>query len=587
MSGNRARICIALFVLSFASRSEAQLPSSGQSAGNPAGRAAASVSQTVPATVPRVTNFSGVVKDAAGNPYTGLLGITFSLYEEQEGGSPLWSEIQNVQPDELGHYTALLGAMQTGGLPQDLFTTGKARWLGVQPQLAGVAELPRVLLVGVPYALKAADADTLGGQPASAFMRAPVPSGPALGAPTPAVVRGTVVPNTSACPSITSNAGGTVNAVALFDATCDIASSAITESAGRVGIGTTTPLYTLDVTSPANAQFHLSSGGLDSGAYLISTVPQDLALSGGASYNGSNWVAKASTPGIISVNGGIHFFADTGLTVGNTYTPSSRMTISSAGSVGIGTTAPLYTLDVTSPANAQIHLDSGGLDSGAYLLSIAPQELALSGGASFNGSSWVAKASAPGIVSVNGGIHFFTDAGLTVGNTYSPSSRMVINSSGNVGIGTSAPSSTLTVAGIVQSTTGGFEFPNGTIQTTATAQGPPGPRGPQGPAGPTGPTGPAGPQGPQGPSGAATMMTVQTNYTSRIDASCPAGYYVVSASCDEGVTITINGSSPPPAGPPGTMWLYWLTPNTSAATGVHCDLGSPNAESTVLIRCMI
>jgi len=31
--------------------------------------------------VPRVTNFSGVVTDAAGKPQTGMVGITFSLYE--------------------------------------------------------------------------------------------------------------------------------------------------------------------------------------------------------------------------------------------------------------------------------------------------------------------------------------------------------------------------------------------------------------------------------------------------------------------------------------------------------------------------
>ena len=39
--------------------------------------------------------------------------------------------------------------------------------------------------------------------------------------------------------------------------------------------------------------------------------------------------------------------------------------------------------------------------------------------------------------------------------------------SNNVGIGTMSPASPLTVAGLVESTTGGFKFPDGTIQTTA------------------------------------------------------------------------------------------------------------------------
>jgi hypothetical protein len=56
-----------------------------------------------------------------------------------------------------------------------------------------------------------------------------------------------------------------------------------------------------------------------------------------------------------------------------------------------------------------------------------------------------------------------------------------------VGIGTRRPTSMLTVAGTVQSQTGGFKFPDGTVQLTAAAsgtQGPPGPQGVQGPPGP-------------------------------------------------------------------------------------------------------
>ena len=120
--------------------------------------------------VARLFSFSGVIKDSSGNLKTGVVTLTLSIYADFEGGAPLWSETQGVQLDGTGHYTVLVGATSPSGLPLDLFTTGTARWLGVQPGVSGVGEQPRVLLVGMPYALKAADADTLGGKPASAFV---------------------------------------------------------------------------------------------------------------------------------------------------------------------------------------------------------------------------------------------------------------------------------------------------------------------------------------------------------------------------------------------------------------------------------
>src|ERR1044072_7214259 len=41
---------------------------------------------------------------------------------------------------------------------------------------------------------------------------------------------------------------------------------------------------------------------------------------------------------------------------------------------------------------------------------------------------------------------------------------------GHVGIGTSATASKLTVAGVIESTSGGVKFPDGTVQTTAATQ---------------------------------------------------------------------------------------------------------------------
>jgi hypothetical protein len=60
--------------------------------------------------VPRLIKFSGVAQDETHKLLTGVVGVTFSLYKDQQGGSPLWVETQNAQADAAGHYTALLGS---------------------------------------------------------------------------------------------------------------------------------------------------------------------------------------------------------------------------------------------------------------------------------------------------------------------------------------------------------------------------------------------------------------------------------------------------------------------------------------------
>ena len=88
------------------------------------------------------------------------------------GGAPLWQETQTVVVDADGRYTLLLGATLPEGLPLELFASGEARWLGRRFERPGEAEQARVLLASVPYALKASDADTLGGRPPSAYLLA-------------------------------------------------------------------------------------------------------------------------------------------------------------------------------------------------------------------------------------------------------------------------------------------------------------------------------------------------------------------------------------------------------------------------------
>jgi hypothetical protein len=193
------------------------------------------------ATVPRLVNFSGKTTDPQGKAISGIAGVTFAIYKDQYEGAPLWMETQNIQADAKGNYTVQLGASKSEGLPLELFSSGEARWLGVRVN-AG-EEQPRVLLLSVPYALKAADAETVGGLPASAFVLAAPPTSmtstatPAAATPQPLAAGTTPV----------TTAGGTVNKLAKFDASADVTNSQVFDNGTNVGIGNSAPAAKLDV----------------------------------------------------------------------------------------------------------------------------------------------------------------------------------------------------------------------------------------------------------------------------------------------------------------------------------------------------
>ena len=199
------------------------------------------------ASVPRLIQFNGTLKDATTHPVSGVASVTFAIYAEQDGGSPLWSETQNVLADTLGHYNVLLGSATATGVPADLFGTGQSRWLGVT--IARQQEMPRALMASVPYAMKAGDADTLGGLPASAYVTRggnvhPIVAGSATSTGTS--------PEAVLAPSsvidATPTGSGTANFLPIWTSSTNLGTSKIFQAnGGFVGINTTTPLLQLDV----------------------------------------------------------------------------------------------------------------------------------------------------------------------------------------------------------------------------------------------------------------------------------------------------------------------------------------------------
>ncbi|MFA4835380.1 MAG: tail fiber domain-containing protein [Dehalococcoidia bacterium] len=150
------------------------------------------------------------------------------------------------------------------------------------------------------------------------------------------------------------------------------------------------------------------------------------------------------------------------------------------GSVGIGTTAPGYLLDVAGSSRF------GTLSSAST--AFFPITDVTTIGATPN--LWVgARGNANDLAQIGMGYisgvnppviigHKETDpSGNTKGSIFfatrdvvtdtAPTERMTITSAGNVGIGTTAPGQKLTVAGTIETTVGGIKFPDSTILTSA------------------------------------------------------------------------------------------------------------------------
>jgi len=314
---------IALFVLSVMSAVWGTASAQIQPANGAAGKASV---------VPNIVRFSGIAKDVNGAPLSDMVGVTFALYRNQQGGAPLWLETQSVSPDKNGHYSVSLGATQTQGLPLDLFSSGQAQWLGVQ--IEGQAEQPRVFLLSVPYALKAADAETIGGLPPSAFVLA---SPPAAG--NPPIIYGASATNggsgtnasTPTLAAASTTGSGTINFLPRWTSASNLGNSVLFQSGAgstaKIGINTTTPVATLDVKGTTNLQG------------LLTSAPTGLATtSAGKTSQAYNFVASA-------------FNSGTGKAVNQTFQwkaePTGNNTASPAGTLnllfGSGTSAAAET----------------------------------------------------------------------------------------------------------------------------------------------------------------------------------------------------------------------------------------------------
>jgi hypothetical protein len=222
-------------------------------------------------------------------------------------------------------------------------------------------------------------------------------------------------------------------------------------SAGNVGIGTTSPGHLLSLQkaasftgttalSPTNGLLDLynsQSAAIGEGAMMVFSADY---LDGGVSTKTSRAAIKGGSQFVNDNRGGFLAFYVNGTAVTNSL--YERMRINSAGNVGIGTTSP----------ETLLHLQSSDVSGSAGIL------LDDTAGHKYG---WFSGGSGHGAIPNTLAVYDYTASAY----------RLAIDANGNVGIGTTSPTTRLDVAGQIRSSTGGFKFPDGTVQTTAAVSG--------------------------------------------------------------------------------------------------------------------
>jgi Chaperone of endosialidase len=423
------------------------------------------LAQSTPAepsvTVPRLIQIAGVFQPADGQPPANVEVVTVSIYSERDGGLPIWQERQTVAVDKTtGRFMLLLGASYPEGIPGAVFGAGQAQWMSLLFERLGEVEQPRVRIASVPYALKASDAETLGGLPASAYLRASTDDAASVG-----VAKGDSSPETSTEVSAPDVLPGTTNFLAKYVNGADVGNSAVFETptvtvpTGAVGIGTTTPLDQLHLrftnTNGAITGLAVQNLGNTTASYSgMLFYDQNGAL---GQFQGFNNVTHEYRINNIATNPSINFMTGS----------LSRFFVSSNGNIGIGTTLPGATLEVSNvvqgTSNGNLAVSTfGNTNFGSAFFgrkargtTAAPTAvlsgdlLATFGGRGHTGTAFSGDAGSIRVIATEN----WTDSArgtrlgfvTTPNGTNTPLVRMFLDPNGRLGMGTNSPSSVVEV----------------------------------------------------------------------------------------------------------------------------------------------
>ena len=208
------------------------------------------------------------------------------------------------------------------------------------------------------------------------------------------------------------------------------------DSNGNLGLGITPQTWYLN--SSVYGAFQFGAGALFYGRTTSSSVNLELTtnsyLDSSAAYR---YLFTGEASKYAQFSGNHAWYSAVSGTAGNSFTYSERMRITSAGDVGIGTSSPNGKVDIVS--------SSAGANTNTLFLTNSSGTAGTATSLVFGVGSDPTNRQAV-IRGINAGGNAINLAFLT-SNADAPAERMRIDSSGNVGIGTSSPAAKLDIRG--------------------------------------------------------------------------------------------------------------------------------------------